>query len=280
MPQVWLNGQFVDAVGASVPIGDPGLLHAAGVFTTMRADGGRVFRLGHHLARLRDSCTRLGLPLPFEDTVLHDVAAELLRRNELSEARMRLTVTRGSIFLTAVPLEPYPAEYYTRGITVIVLDQYKLNPFDPQAGHKTLNYLSRLTALRLAAERGAAEALWFSPHNYLQSGSVSNVFLVKSNTLRTPPIASDAADQPSAVLPGITRAAILEIAAEMKIPIELKPLTINDLLDADEVFLTNSIMKVMPVCRIERKAVGRDKPGPLTQQLSEQFEKLLQSPDR
>src|SRR5687767_5180811 len=173
---VWLNGTFVEESDASVPLRDTGLLHGAGVFTTMRSYNGRVFRLDQHLSRLRDSCEALFIPLQHKDDVLRDAAAELLKRNHLADARLRLTVTRGSAqadplhgthfqpngFLTASAVEPYPTHFYERGLTVIVLDEQKLNPFDLQAGHKTLNYLSRLAALREANRRGAGEALWFN----------------------------------------------------------------------------------------------------------------------
>ena len=130
MPSVWLNGNFVDESTASIPLRDTGLLHGAGVFTTMRADGDRVFRSSHHHKRLRDSCEALFIPLQFKDDVLNSAVNELLARNELSDARLRLTVTRGgatpdplhgmrlepNVFLTAAPLEPYPAEFYARGL--------------------------------------------------------------------------------------------------------------------------------------------------------------------
>ncbi len=198
---VWINGKFVDESQASVSLRDTGLLHGAGVFTTMRSYNGRVFRIDQHLKRLRNSCGTLFIPLQQKDETLRDAASELLTRNELANARLRLTVTRGTaqqdplhgthlqpnVFLTAGPLEPYPAEVYERGLTAIVLDEQKLNPYDMQAGHKTLNYLSRLAALREANRRGAGEALWFNVHNYLQSGSISNVFIAKHGTLFTPP---------------------------------------------------------------------------------------------
>src|SRR2546429_8437899 len=124
---------------------------------------------------------------------------------------MRLEPTA---FLTATTLEPYPQEYYQRGMTVIVLDEQKLNPYDVQAGHKTLNYFSRLSALRAANTRRAGEALWFNVHNYLQSGSISNVFIAKGGVLRTPPTQYEMRDKTIAdamtcsrsnVLPGVTR---------------------------------------------------------------------------
>ncbi|HEY0008475.1 MAG TPA: aminotransferase class IV, partial [Tepidisphaeraceae bacterium] len=217
--------------------------------------------------------------------------AELLERNELTDARLRLTITRGvtqidplhgariepTTFLTAGPFEPYPQEFYIKGLTAIALDEQKLNPYDLQAGHKTLNYFSRLHALREANRRGAGEALWFNVHNFLQCGCISNVFLVKNNVLLTPPTNEDLQDEAvkaktpyprSNVLPGTTRAAVLELAAERQIEVQRRALTVNDLLEADEVFVTNSVMNVMPVCRIERKAIGNDKPGPITTQLS------------
>jgi branched-subunit amino acid aminotransferase/4-amino-4-deoxychorismate lyase len=194
---------------------------------------------------------------------------------------LRLTPT---VFLTAAPLEPYPAEYYARGMTVVLVDDQKLNPYDIQAGHKTLNYFSRLAALRSANKRQAGEALWFNVHNYLQSGSISNVFIVKAQTLITPPTNEELRDKTiadvtayprSATLPGVTRGSVIELAREAGIDVQLKSIDVNELLAADEVFLTNSIMQVMPVCRIERHAVGNDRPGAMTTMLQQKLSDLL-----
>jgi len=299
MAFAWLNGEFVDEASASVSLRDTGLLHGAGVFTTMRGYGGRVFQLDRHLRRLRDSCDALFVPLQYKDEALRSAADELLRLNELSDARLRLTVTRGSarqdplhglrlepnVFLTASALEPYPAEFYERGLTVILLDEQKLNPYDLAAGHKTLNYFSRLAALREANRRGAGEALWFNVHNYLESGSITNVFLVKDGVLVTPPtptdlhdsaVASKAPYPKSCALPGVTRAVVLELARETGIETRLGAIDVNQLLAADEVFLTNSIMGVMPVCRLERKAVGVDRPGEVTVRIMKSYAALAE----
>jgi branched-chain amino acid aminotransferase len=169
-------------------------------------------------------------------------------------------------------------------MTVILLDEQKLNPYDIQAGHKTLNYFSRLSALREANRRGAGEALWFNVHNYLQSGSISNVFVVKNSKLLTPPTPQEMLDPTvrdampypkSAVLPGITRATIFELAREAKLEVNLTAIDVNTLLDADEIFLSNSIMQIMPVCRIERRAIGNDRPGPITLDLSQRLTTLI-----
>jgi branched-chain amino acid aminotransferase len=299
MATVWINGRFEDEAAASVSLRDTGLLHGAGVFTTMRSYGGKVFRLDRHLGRLRDSCEALFIPLQYKDDVLAKAADEVLRRNELADARLRLTVTRGAAaqdplhgmlleptaFLTAAALDPYPREFYERGLTAILLDEQKLNPYDLQAGHKTLNYLSRLSALREANRRGAGEALWFNVHNYLQSGSTSNVFLVKDGRLLTPPTpqemredkaVAEAVPYPrSAVLPGVTRGVVMELAGREGIAVRPGAVDVNQALSADEIFLTNSIMGVMPVCRIERHAVGGDRPGPVTVKVSEAYAALV-----
>jgi branched-chain amino acid aminotransferase len=294
MPSVWHNGSLIDEDSAAISIRDTGLLHGAGVFTTMRADGGRVFRLSGHLARLRASCEALFIPLQYPDALLADAVASLLKANELPDARLRLTVTRGSaandpvhglrlepnVLLTATQLEEYPSEFYERGLTVMLLDQQKLNPYDLQAGHKTLNYLSRLAALREANRRGAGEALWFNVHNYLESGSISNVFIVSGGQLLTPPTPAELSDGElrqsipyarSAVLPGITRSAVIDLATAAGIPVRHAAITVNLLLEAEEVFLTNSIMRIMPVCRIERSAIGTDRPGDITRGLMEKL---------
>jgi branched-chain amino acid aminotransferase len=298
MSIAWLNARFVDEDSPNISLRDTGLLHAAGVFTTMRANNGRVFRLAQHLARLRASCDALFVPLQFSDADLAGAVDETLTRNNLTDARLRLTVTRGqsqqdplhgthltpNCFLTATELQPYPAHFYAQGLTVMLNDEQKLNPHDHQAGHKTLDYFSRLAALREAVRRGAGEALWFNIHNYLQSASIANVFIVKDKTLLTPPTNEELRDPAIAaacpypksnVLPGVTRAAILDLARANNIPNRIQVLNVNNVLEADELFLTNSIMQIMPVGRIEKHKVSDETPGPITQMLITLFQDEL-----
>ncbi len=274
-----MNGQFVDEDGPQISLRDTGLLHGAGAVTTMRAKEGKVFRLARHFQRLRRSCEELLIPLQYSDGELEAAVMGAMGRNNLSDARLRVTVTRGqaradvkqgmvltpNCFVTATELQPYPASFYAQGMSVVVEDEQKLNPYDIQAGHKTLNYQSRLASMREAARGGAGEALWFNVHNFLQSGSISNVFMVKDGVLVTPPtnddllIPSVAAACPykrSNVLPGVMRGAVLEIALKNKLPVRLEAISIEMLLEADEVFLTNSIMQVMPVGRVEKHEFG------------------------
>jgi branched-chain amino acid aminotransferase len=179
---------------------------------------------------------------------------------------------RPTLIVSAQAVTGYPPEMYEKGMTVFICTDYRQSAQDPLAGHKTTSYFPRLVALRTAQERGCNEALWFTPANLLAEGCISNVFLVKNGELRTPPL-----DTP--VLPGIAREVVLEQAAALGITAHQVPCTIDDLLDADEVFLTNSVMEVMPVTRVERKAIANEKPGPVTRRLLEAYRTLTQSPE-
>ena len=275
--KVFLNGEIIPASQAKLSVFDGGFLHGAGLFETMRAYAGSVYRLDEHLDRLLKSAKELAIPVTRDDKdSLHKAVAETLQANELSEARLRLTVTRGdlhsdpdeqkvgTILITASPLQPYPAEFYKKGMTAVLADS-KVSSSDPIARHKSINYLSRLLVLRKAQRLKAGEALWFTELNHLAEGCISNVFLVKDSKLLTPPLAEP-------ILPGITRATVLELARAEKIAVSEQTLTIDDLLGAEEVFLTNSIMEIMPVCRIEKHAVANDRPGPITKQLAQLYQ--------
>lgn len=278
---VYLNGAFLPAADAKIGIYDGGFLHGAGLFETMRADFGRVFRLDAHLDRLLRSAEKLALPIERPDLPLTRDFDELLGRNGLPTARVRMTVTVGSLHpasagegkpaltvcVTAADLPPQPPELLARGLSVMITT-FTQSTTDPMAGHKTLNYLPRLLALRSAQKLACGEALWFTPQNYLAEGCISNVFIVKNGALATPPLSTP-------VLPGVSRAVVLEIAAAEGIPADERPIDINDLLDADEVFVTNSSVQVMPVCRVEKKDIGTGRPGPMTTQLRQTFLELV-----
>ncbi len=290
---VFLNGRFLAADEAGVSVWDGGWLHGAGLFETMRARYGRIFQLDAHLDRLAASARKLLVPLDRPDLPLTRDFDELLDRNGLSEARIRLTVTAGAMFespagradsddsteqtdppaeevrpgltvcATASSVTEYRREFAERGMSAAI-SPYKLSPTDPLAGHKCTAHLPRLLALRDAHAKGCNEAIWFTTGNLLAEGSISNVFLVRDGKLLTPPL-----DTP--VLPGTTRAVVLELAKTAGIDAEQRPLSIDDLLDADEVFVTNSIMQVMPVCRVEKREIGNGQPGAITKRLREAF---------
>lgn len=279
---VFLNGEFVPATEARITIYDGGFLHGAGLFETMRADYGKVFRLDEHLDRMLNSAGKLGLPIERPDLPLSRDFEELLRRCDLKTARLRLTVTVGSLHpaaiqsdapektvcLTAAELAPPPPELLARGMTVMITT-FTQSTADPMTGHKTIAYLPRLLALRAAQKVGCSEAFWFTPQNYLAEGCLSSVFVVRDGKLSTPPLNTP-------ILPGVSRSVVIEIAAAEGIPCEEKRIDINDLLDADEIFVTQSSLMVAPVCRVEKKDIGTGKPGPMTARLREAFLKLVE----
>ena len=269
---VYYNGKFVDEPQAHLGVDNGGWLHGAGLFETMRAERGRVFRLESHLARLRRSISSILMDIDPSALPSAEDFAELLTRNNLSTARIRLTVSASSmldgqranhspltICATASSLSAYPDVHFRRGIAVVICP-FRLSPTDPIAGHKTTSHLPRLLALRGAQQASCMESLWFTTANRLAEGSISNVFIVQGNTLKTPPL-----DTP--VLPGIARSVVLELAGEQSMETQDCPLTIDDLLDADEIFLTNAIMQVMPVTRVEKHDIGSGKVGPVTLKL-------------
>ncbi len=279
MARVFLNETIVEQDQAALSVTDSGFLYGMGLFETLRSDRGRVFALADHLDRLLTSAAKLSIPCPHEKSWFEKAIYRVLQANELTDARIRLTVTSGpigqtdspspTVLITAAPFQPYPREYYQKGIRVILTD-YRQNPSDPITGHKTTSYGSRLLALQNAHRKNAAEALWFTTENWLAEGCISNVFLVKNNAVTTPSLETP-------VLPGIARKHLCRLAQEMQIPLNESRLTIKDLLSADEVFVSNVIMGAMPVVGVEAHTVGDGKVGPVTQKLMEAFHHRISS---
>jgi len=273
--KVHLNGQLVDADQARVSVFDTGFLHGGTTFTTMLAHKGAVFRLNEHLDRLTDTVALLGMRTDATRDTLTQAVAGVLDANGLSEARMRITLSPGctkggepTVVVAAEPLPDYPDQWYENGISVVV-SSFKQNVGDPTYGHKTGCYFPRVLARQEAQVKGADEALWFTPDNRLAEACFCNVFLVAAGAVATPP-----RDTP--VLPGIVRKAVIELCGQLDIDCDADtPLTVKDMLAADEMFLTSSTMGLRPVVRVERHVVGDEKPGPVTRRLMTAYGELL-----
>ncbi len=290
--KVYVDGQFVDGEDAVVGVFDAGLQHGVGLFETMHAYGGEVFRCEKHVERLVGSALELGLSDRLQVEPLSEAVALTVAKNDMEHARVKLMVTggdmsllsqaagrgasvkegkqRATVIISASEPTVYPEHFLTEGVRVVIADG-KANPFDMTAGHKTINYWGRLTSLVGAAQHEAAEALWFSITNHLCGGAVSNVILVKDGELLTPYARGEEEDGAlrSPVLPGITREVVFEVAGELDMPVRKGMLTINDVLEAEEVFLTNSSWLVLPVVKVEKEVIGEGKPGEVTQRVFE-----------
>jgi branched-chain amino acid aminotransferase len=280
MEKVFLNDKLIDIGNASISVTDSGFLYGAGLFETMRSHNGVVFALKDHLDRLFASANVLSINNPYDREFITEAITELLVANKLTDARLRMTLTNGpmteseeqhksTLLITATKLRSYPPEYYKKGV-MVVLCPFKQNPIDPASGRKTTSYFSRMIALNLAHQKRAAEAIWFTLDNRLAEGCISNVFLVKNSELFTPPINTP-------VLPGVARKTVCRLATENSIKLTEKDLTIDDLLGADEVFLTNVIMQVMPIKKIEKHTVGDGLVGPVSKKLHTLFDQLVKS---
>ena len=278
MEKVFLNDKLIDIEKARISATDSGFLYGAGLFETMRSYNGVVFALKDHLDRLFTSAGALSVNNPYDKKYLTDAIYNVLKANKLTDARLRLTLTNGpmaesdeqrkaTLLITATKLQPYPGEYYKKGVMVI-LSPSRQNTFEPTCGHKTTSYFSRMITLNSAHEKRAAEALWFTTNNRLAEGCVSNVFLVKDSVIHTPPIETP-------VLAGIARKTVCLIALTNSIKLVEKDLYIDDVLGADEIFLTNVIMQIMPVTSVEKHTVGDGKVGAMTKRLQISFDELV-----
>ncbi len=278
MTAVWFNGDLMTPEEARISAFDAGFQHAVGLFETLTARGDRVVHLLQHLDRLDESLKTLGLSSRLRIDALAEAIHRTVKAGGHEQSRVRVTITGGdlnllqgggdghdpTILVVAQPATAYPEDLFAKGVRVVVADA-RANPLDPHASHKTLNYWSRLSALQAAAGKGASEALWFQVSNHLAGGCVSNVVLVKDDEFITPIARGEEPDGglPSPVLPGIVRAEVLGWAAGEGRLVRREMLGIQDVLQADEVLLTNSSWGVLPVVGLEREAIGTGAPGPV-----------------
>lgn len=280
--EIWLNGAYVSDDQASVGVFDAAVQHAVGLFETMAARNGTVFRLDRHIDRLIASAQQLALTERLKSEPLAEAVRSALEHSGLTDARIRLTVTGGdlnkmrsgnndgandpTVIVVPQPPTPYPEEFFSKGVSVIMAPG-RLNPWSTSAGHKTIDYWERIRTLQQAGAVGAGEALWADPAARVLSGCVSNLFLVKDGVLFTPPARGeqDPNQEVPPVLPGITREAVIEVATTAGVPLEYIQPSMDDVLAADELFLTNASWHVLPVTallmRVRTTADGTDEDG-------------------
>ncbi|UCD34049.1 MAG: aminotransferase class IV [Nitrospiraceae bacterium] len=270
---IYLNGRIVPNNRALISVYDHGFLYGDGIYETLRAYGGKVFMLDEHLERLFSSASMIGLMISKKARDIKKAVYMTMAANRLKEAVIRITVSRGAgpigldpglckrptFVVFANPFRMYPRSSYEKGVKIIISRTRRnyRKALDPRI--KSLNFLNNILAMTEALDQGALEAVMPNYRGCLSEGTVSNIFFVKKGILHTP-------SPDTGILNGITRRIILDLAWGMKIPIHEGCYRPRDLSAAEEAFISNTTMEVMPVTAVGGRVIGK-KAGPVTRRL-------------
>lgn len=279
--QIYIDGKLYPKSEAKVSVFDHGLLYGDGVFEGIRAYNGLVFKFNEHLDRLYESAHTIMLGIPLTKKEMTQSVLQVLKANRLLNAYVRLVVTRGvgdlgldpkkckkaTVIIITDNIVLYPEALYRDGLDIITVPTVRNLPeaLNPQI--KSLNYLNNIMAKIEAGVAGYQEAIMLNFQGYVAECTGDNIFLVKNGNLITPPAYLGA-------LKGITRGAILEIAAKQGVPFEEKIVTRHEVFNADEIFLTGTAAELIPVVKVDGRKIGEGKPGRLTLRLMKEFHKL------
>jgi len=284
---VYLNGSLIPRSQARVSVFDHGFLYGYGLFETMRAYRGKIFLLERHIKRLLSSAELIGLSFRLAEIDLGKACIDTLRANGLEDARLRLTVSNGeadalpwagvsstpTVLVTTTGYTAPAAPIYSQGFKAIVssLCRYSQSPLSRL---KSANYLLSVLAKMEAGAAGLDEALLLNEHGFIAEGSISNVFFANSQGLVTPSLGSG-------ILPGITREVVIEIAEALDLGVTERDVSLADLEQFDEAFLTNSLMEIMPLVEVRDSSgkittIGSGKPGNITNRLMTAYREMVE----
>lgn len=282
--KIYLNGKFVDEQNAVVSVFDHGLLYGDGIFEGLRAYNGRVFKLQEHVDRLYYSAKAIHLTIPISKAEMFKAVTETCKENNLSDAYIRLVVTRGKgtlglnpyscatpqIIIIASKISLYPEEYYEKGLDIVTVATTRNfhNSLNPAI--KSLNYLNNILAKIEAKNAGVEEAILLNTEGFVAECTGDNIFIIKGNTLITPPLSAGA-------LYGITRGTVIDLAKEIGMTVEQPNVTRYDVYNADECFVTGSAAELVPVVKVDARIIGEGTPGPKFKALLAAFRNLTQN---
>lgn len=280
-PLVYLDGRWLPADQATVSVFDHGLLYGDGVFEGIRAYGGRIFALGAHVRRLYESARSILLDIGMSEAAMADCIEEAVRRNGLSDAYIRVVVSRGkgdlgldprkcprpTVVVIADAIALYPPSLYAEGLKAITvsLRRTAVDALSPRV--KSLNYLNSILAKQQAIAAGMAEAILLDREGHPIEATGENLFIVRRGRVITPPIYLG-------VLEGITRATVLDLARQGGHATVEEPFTLHDLYVAEECFLTGTAAEIVPVVEIDGRRVGDGVPGPVTRSVTAAYRAL------
>lgn len=277
-----VNGRITDRDRAVIPVFDHGFLYGEGVYETLRTYNGRPFLFDRHMARLRSSAEMISLPIPVSDAEIAGRFAETVHAAELGvpgrEAYIRLLITRGvgdlsydpsacptsSVVVIVKELVEPPAEAYDCGVKTALVSVVRNHPATVSPLIKSNNLLNCALAMQEAYRRGAYEGIMRNYRGELAECTTANLFIVKHDTLLTPPL-------DAGLLAGVTREFVLEIAEALGITAHEQTLHDADLLTADEAFLTSTTRELVPITTVDDTVIGNGRPGPMTGRLLAEF---------
>ena len=281
MATIWLDGAWHDRDTAKVSVFDHGLLYGDGVFEGIRVYAGKVFRLTEHIDRLYDSARAIWLTVPMPREEMIAVTEEAVRRSGLAEAYVRHIITRGvgdlgldprkcarpSIIIIVDGIRMWPAELYDHGLRVItaatpIPQRESLSP-----RVKSLNYLAHILARIEGINAGADEVLMLDSAGHVAEGSGENIFVVKGGVVRTPPAHAG-------ILKGVTRDAMIELAAAAGYAVREEVLNRYDIYTADEAFFTGTAAEIIGIRELDGRTIGEGRRGPVTSELARRFHAL------
>jgi branched-chain amino acid aminotransferase len=270
----YINGNFVSLKDAKVSILDRGFRYGEGIFETICIEEGKAIFLKEHFERLKNSSKALNLDLPLGFEQVADITRKLIQDSSIQKGVINIYLTkteeenRKTNFLIVVKDEiRYKESDYEKGYTAII-SSIRINSSLSINSHKTLSFLYHILAKKEAKEKGADEAILLNTESFVLEGTTRNIFMVKGNKLITPPLGSG-------ILPGITRAKILQIAPSVGLEVEEKLVKQDFLKSSDEVFITSSIIEVMPVVKIDDTLINNGKIGQHAVILREEYRELI-----
>ena len=267
----FLNGKFLPENEARVSVLTPGFLYGWGLFESMRAYRGRIVCLREHLKRLRDSARKIRISFNYTDRRLKGIIRELVKNNGFSDAYVRMCLWKkeagGDLFILVKKYRPFSLRKYNKGFSACI-SRYRQNESCVLTPHKTANYLMFQLAYSEARENGFDEALLLNNRGVLAECSRSNIFFARGRQIFTPGLACGC-------LNGITRDLIIGLAKKNKISVAEGNFSLPELLSADEAFLTNSLMGVMPLAYVGKNRIGDSRRGRITKALIKEYNRLL-----
>jgi branched-chain amino acid aminotransferase len=277
---VYLDGHFVVKEKAMVSAFDHGFLYGDGIYETMRAYGGQLFLLKKHLKRLKRSADAISLKLPLSLDKIGEELVESLNVNKLREAYVRLHISRGAgelglepalcstpiMVITAKPFHDYPAAYFDCSVAVAIVKTRRNHPLALSPSIKSTNFLNNILAKIEAVEARVFEGIMLNCQGYVTEGTISNIFMVKKGVLYTP-------HMDTGILQGVTRNLVLRFATRKKMIANERLQQPSDFHAADECFITNTTMEIMPVTKIDKKTIGTGRPGPVTAAMFQTYKK-------